>query len=166
MQNADCRLRIAKRNGPHGKRFGGRCASFPSIHIRIPQSAIRNPHSRLIEMLVVIGIIGMLAAMLTAVIVSARHLSIRIECQQNLKHIGQTVSMLVLSNNGLYPIGPPRQQQSRRTDGLSNAYPKPQAADTNPRAAEQLRFPVVGAGLRTVGRRHGPALRQERQRNL
>jgi len=81
-------------------------------------SAIGNRQSAftLIEMLVVIGIIAILAGMLTAVIIYARNLSIRAECQQNLNHIGQTVSLLVLSNNGLYPH-------------LTNAYPTQQASD-------------------------------------
>ncbi len=57
----------------------------------------------LIEMLVVIAIIAILAGMLTGVILYARNLAIRAECQQNLNHIGQAVSLLVLSNGGLYP---------------------------------------------------------------
>ncbi|MGO8705592.1 MAG: prepilin-type N-terminal cleavage/methylation domain-containing protein [Candidatus Brocadiia bacterium] len=70
----------------------------------------------LVEMLVVIAIISILAGMLTGVIIYARNLAIRAECQQNLNHIGQTVSLLVLSNNGLYPK-------------LTDAYPTQQASD-------------------------------------
>jgi prepilin-type processing-associated H-X9-DG protein len=94
----------------------------------------------LIEMLVVMGIVGMLAAMVTSVIIYARHLSYRVECQQNLNHIGQTVSMLVLSNNGLFPIGPPV-NSSNTIAPLSNAYPNPQAADTNPSMPNDSGFP-------------------------
>jgi len=92
-------------------------------------------------MLVVIGIIGLLAGMLTTAVIYARNLSRRVQCQQNLNHIGQTVSMLVLSNSGLYPIGPPVNSITQPGSGLSNAYPMPQASDINPLVPNNSGFP-------------------------
>ena len=52
------------------------------------------------------------------------------QCQQNLYHIGETVSLLVLTNNGLCPLGPADPSNGcPRVDGLSNAYPKLVPAD-------------------------------------
>jgi prepilin-type processing-associated H-X9-DG protein/prepilin-type N-terminal cleavage/methylation domain-containing protein len=86
-----------------------RSASHSAIRLREccgGQVGNRQSAFTLVETLVVIGIIGILAGLLASAILYARNLSIRTECQQNLNHIGQTVSLLVLSNNGLYPIGP------------------------------------------------------------
>jgi prepilin-type processing-associated H-X9-DG protein/prepilin-type N-terminal cleavage/methylation domain-containing protein len=133
MQNAERRMQSAEQRGNGESRTLRNRRSF-----RTPHSALCTLHSALctraftlIEMLVVIGIVGMLAAMVSSVIVYARNLSIRVECQQNLNHIGQTVGMLVLNNNGLFPIGPPLSSNNTIAP-LSNAYPKPQASDTNP----------------------------------
>ena len=91
----------------------------------------------LVEMLVVLAIIATLAGVLTGVILHARNLSIRVQCQQNLNQIGQAVSLLVLSNNGLFPIGPP----SSAIAPLSNAYPVPQTSDSNPSIPNNSGFP-------------------------
>ena len=58
----------------------------------------------LVEMLVVMAIVGMLAGMLTAAVIYAHNLSIRVSCQENLRQIGTTVSMLVLNDSGAFPI--------------------------------------------------------------
>jgi len=81
----------------------------------------------LVEMLVVISIIAILAGMLTGVILYARNLAIRAECQQNLNHIGQTVSLLVFSNNGLYPqltdADPTQQASDAYYQALNSGFP-------------------------------------------
>ena len=84
---------------------GARARRRSSFIFHFPFSTF---HSReaftLIEMLVVMAIIATLAGMLTGVILYARNLSIRVQCQQNLHQIGEAVSLLVLSNNGFSSI--------------------------------------------------------------
>jgi prepilin-type processing-associated H-X9-DG protein/prepilin-type N-terminal cleavage/methylation domain-containing protein len=114
MQNAECRVQNAEQNGNgESRRLRNRC-SFCTLH-----SAFCTRAFTLIEMLVVIGIIGMLAGMLTVVIVRARHLSIRVECQDNERHIGETINLLALNNAGLYPF-------------LNDAYPQPDPTNLSP----------------------------------
>lgn len=57
----------------------------------------------LIEILVVLALVAMLASMVTIVIVHARHFSYQVECQENLRQIGQTVNQIAMNNNGEYP---------------------------------------------------------------
>jgi prepilin-type N-terminal cleavage/methylation domain-containing protein/prepilin-type processing-associated H-X9-DG protein len=114
MQNAKCRVQSAEQNGNGESRTLRKYRPFCT-----PHSAFCTRAFTLIEMLVVMGIIGMLAGMLTAIILHARNLSFRVGCQQNLNHIGQAVSLLVLSNNGLYPIGP---QVSRTLPGFPGSW--------------------------------------------
>ena len=57
----------------------------------------------LIEMLVVIALIGVLASMLTVVIVFARRLSIQLECRGHLSEIGKTLNQMALNAGGAYP---------------------------------------------------------------
>lgn len=57
----------------------------------------------LVEMLVVMALIAMLASMVTVAVIHARRISVQVECQSNLRQIGQTLSATALSNNGLYP---------------------------------------------------------------
>ena len=88
------------------------------------------------------AIIATLAGMLTGVILYARNLSIRVQCQQNLHQIGEAVSLLVLNNSGLCPIGPAFDAHNNpRTDGLANAYPQPQNSDANPSVPNNSGFP-------------------------
>lgn len=54
-------------------------------------------------MLVVLALVALLSSMVTAVIVMARRFSIRVECQEHERQIGQTLNALMLSNGGLYP---------------------------------------------------------------
>jgi prepilin-type N-terminal cleavage/methylation domain-containing protein/prepilin-type processing-associated H-X9-DG protein len=108
--------------------------------LRVAGSAFCVRAFTLLEMLVVIGIIGMLAGLLASAVLYAHNLSIRTECQQNLNHIGQTVSMLVLSNNGLFPIGPPL-SSSNTIAPLSNAYPRPQVTTPGGTTSNDFGFP-------------------------
>jgi prepilin-type processing-associated H-X9-DG protein/prepilin-type N-terminal cleavage/methylation domain-containing protein len=114
MPIADCRLPNGKRIGLRPNAARGRAPMAFLLPCINQHSEIGNRKSAftLIEMLVVIGIIAALAAMLTVVIVSARHLSLRTECQENLKHIGQAVTAMALNDSGGYPQ-------------LCNAYPSP-----------------------------------------
>ena len=57
----------------------------------------------LIEMLVVIALIGVLASMLTVVIIFARRLSIQLECRGHLSEIGKTLNQMALNAGGVYP---------------------------------------------------------------
>lgn len=57
----------------------------------------------LVEMLVVIGLIGLLASMVTVAVVTARRFSLRVACQENLRQIGQTLHQMALSGGGAYP---------------------------------------------------------------
>jgi prepilin-type processing-associated H-X9-DG protein/prepilin-type N-terminal cleavage/methylation domain-containing protein len=122
-----------------------RSASHSAIRLREccgGQVGNRQSAFTLVETLVVIGIIGILAGLLASAILYARNLSIRTECQQNLNHIGQTVSLLVLSNNGLFPIGPPvNNTPSLAGSGLSNAYPKPQVTTAGGTTSNDFGFP-------------------------
>ncbi len=152
MPIADCRLPNEKRIGPFGPEITAEGLRSYEARTRAARSAISRPFRpclhdsaignrqsafTLVEMLVVMAIIAVLAGMLTGVIIYARNLALRAQCQQNLNHIGQTVSLLVLSNNGLYPIGPP----SNTIAPLSNAYPMSEASDTNPNVPNNSGFP-------------------------
>lgn len=57
----------------------------------------------LIELLVVIAIIGILAGMLSPVLVSARKRAQRVECGGNLSQFGKAVVMYALENAEAYP---------------------------------------------------------------
>ena len=57
----------------------------------------------LVEILVVLAIIGILAAVLLPVFASARDAARRASCASNLKQIGQSFAMYVRDHNGFYP---------------------------------------------------------------
>lgn len=58
----------------------------------------------LVEMLLVIGLIGMLASILMVALMTARRASIRLECQSKLNQLGQIVQQLTLDGAGTYPM--------------------------------------------------------------
>lgn len=74
--------------------------SFPSIPIR----AHRRRAFTLIEILIVLTIIGILAAILFPVFSNAREAARRTTCASNLKQIGQGIAMYVQDNNRFYPV--------------------------------------------------------------
>jgi prepilin-type N-terminal cleavage/methylation domain-containing protein/prepilin-type processing-associated H-X9-DG protein len=66
--------------------------------------SLLNRGLTLIEVLVVLGLVAMLASMVTIVIVQVRHFSYQVECQENLRQIGQTLNQIALNNGGRYPL--------------------------------------------------------------
>lgn len=57
----------------------------------------------LVELLVVLGIIGLLASILSVAVVQARKLSVRTECQEHLRQIGSAFQQIALDRSGAYP---------------------------------------------------------------
>ncbi len=57
----------------------------------------------LVEMLVVIGIIAILAAIIFPVMANARHKAHQTECISNLKNLGQAFSQYIQDNYGYFP---------------------------------------------------------------
>jgi len=72
----------------------------------------------LIEVLVVIGLIGLLAAVLSVAVAQARRFSLRVACQENLRQIGQTVHQMALNNGGRYPV----LEDNQRIPWWANVY--------------------------------------------
>lgn len=84
----------------------------------------RRPHAfTLLELLVVIGIIGLLIALLLPSLEKARESAIALKCANNLRTIGQSLSMYSNENHGAYP----------RTRYVPDA---PLAFGTNPAAVD------------------------------
>jgi prepilin-type N-terminal cleavage/methylation domain-containing protein/prepilin-type processing-associated H-X9-DG protein len=150
MWNAEGRLQNTEQSDKREELALQSRLSSPRSALCALRSAFYARAFTLVEMLVVMAIIAILAGLVGALFIHARNLSIRVECQQNLNHIGQTVSLLVLSHNGLFPMGPPVDGQNNlRQDGLSNAYPEPLPNDPyaplsngpNPQAQNDAGFP-------------------------
>lgn len=57
----------------------------------------------LVEVLVVLGIIGVLASILSIAVIQARRLSVRTQCQNNLRQIGSALQQIALDRSGAYP---------------------------------------------------------------
>lgn len=68
----------------------------------IPSPNLRRALT-LVEMLVVIGLIGLLAAIVITAVVTARRFSQRVACQENLRQIGQAINQMALSSGGTLP---------------------------------------------------------------
>src|SRR5690348_14438918 len=93
----------------------------------------QNPHAfTLVELLVVIGIIGVLMALLLPALEAAREHANTTRCATNLRSIGQALALYANENHGNYP----------RTIYLKGAPP---IAGTNPSAADPFGFGGPGA---------------------
>lgn len=64
---------------------------------------VRNQNFTLIEMLVVIAIISILAAMLSPSLMKARQAALAIQCVNNMKQVGLEMQVYTQNYNGFYP---------------------------------------------------------------
>src|SRR3954463_3336300 len=101
---------------------------------RIPDMRTPRSYSRgtaFIEILVIIGIVGMLIAILIPMFMSARQRSTRFKCANNLRELGRGMFSYAASNHGRFPSTRPSIDPQRKPD-LSNwgyAATQPFAAD-------------------------------------
>lgn len=65
---------------------------------------MKRPGFTLVELLVVLGIIGLVSAMLFPVLAQARKSARRTACQSNLRQIGLAIQQYVQDNDGKYPL--------------------------------------------------------------
>jgi prepilin-type N-terminal cleavage/methylation domain-containing protein/prepilin-type processing-associated H-X9-DG protein len=112
-----------------------------------PPRTPRNGLS-LVEMLVVIGLIGLLAGIVTVAVVTARRFSLRVACQENMRQIGQTLHQMALSGGGAYP----RLEDDQMIPWWANVYRQWEGAapiDTNS-ATDNLQLPEqLPAGMKS-----------------
>jgi len=122
----------------------------------------------LIEVLVVIAIIGILAATLLPVLAAAKRKMYQIECVSNYKQVGEAMHMFIDDNNDWLPPGPPQGNTSAPVSldltempdynaSLTNylpyylaAYlslPAPAAVSSNPRVVKVLVCPAYAHTL-------------------
>ena len=81
----------------------------------------------LVELLVVIGIIGVLLALLRPALARARQQANSVKCQSNLRQIGLALQIYSENYKGwLYPVGAPGPGGVPRTLGLEPGLPKEQ----------------------------------------
>ena len=111
-----------------------------------------HPNARrgltLVEMLVVMGLIGVLAGMLTYAIVTARRFSLRVACQENLRQIGQTLHSMALSSGGAYP----RREDTQSIPWWANVYRNWEGAapiDKDPNTGNLQLPEQLPAGMKT-----------------
>jgi prepilin-type N-terminal cleavage/methylation domain-containing protein len=86
-----------------------------------------RPAFSLVELLVVIGIIGVLLALLMPALARARQQANSVKCQSNLRQIGLALQIYSENYKGwLYPVGAPGPGGVPRTLGLEPGLPKEQ----------------------------------------
>ena len=71
---------------------------LPPLSLKTPRCAFT-----LVELLIVLGIVGVLAALLFPVFSGVRKRAQTLTCASNLKQIGQAIEMYVQDNRGFYP---------------------------------------------------------------
>lgn len=124
---------VARRLKPllQKREVGLRRLNAPSLP---PRSGITERRSRgvranlaftLVELLTVIAIIGVLAALLFPVFLTARGKAREISCLSNLRQIGISVSLYAQDNDGLYPFA--LDPADRYTPQIWNSQPGFQA---------------------------------------
>lgn len=77
----------------------------------------------LVELLVVIGIIGLLISVLLPALNKARQQANFIDCQSGLRQIGQALDIYVTENNGMLPFGDIRNDKGGTTPWESGVLP-------------------------------------------
>jgi prepilin-type N-terminal cleavage/methylation domain-containing protein/prepilin-type processing-associated H-X9-DG protein len=65
---------------------------------------MRRDGFTLIEVLAVVGILGVLTALIVPVLARARAESRRVECSNNLAQLGKAMQMYVAEHQGTYPV--------------------------------------------------------------
>ena len=100
----------------------------------------------LVELLVVIGIIGMMVGLLLPALSRARDRSNCTVCASNLKQIGDCLLIYCNENSGwLFPVGPPMNNPYYTSDGNNGPPMIPSTLGTN--VDDNLRWPVYALPL-------------------
>ncbi|RYG71601.1 DUF1559 domain-containing protein [bacterium] len=114
------------------------------MSLSIPSAAPRRPRRAftLVEILVVLGILTLLAAIIFPAFATVRGRARQASCLSNLKQIGLAVGMYMQDADGRYP---------RAVDPLDRAYPQIWGSVPN-FAVDISKFPLVNVALQPYAR--------------